>query len=78
MYPDPDRFDISRPLSLSLGFGHGIHTCLGAALARLESRVAFEEIRTRYPRYSVDESGLRRVHMSNVAGFSNVPVEVPA
>jgi cytochrome P450 len=72
-YEDPDRFDIDRPLQLSVGFGHGIHACLGAALARLESRVAFEEIRSRWPRYSVDESGLRRVQMANVAGFSNVP-----
>ncbi len=72
-YDDPDRFDIDRPLQLSVGFGHGIHSCLGAALARLESRVAFEEIRTRWPSYSIDESGLRRVQMANVAGFSNVP-----
>ena len=40
---DPDRFDIGRPQSLAVGFGHGIHTCLGAALARLESRIAFED-----------------------------------
>jgi cytochrome P450 len=72
-YEDPDRFDIDRPLQMSVGFGHGIHSCLGAALARLESRVAFEEIRTRWPRYEIDESGLRRVQMANVAGFSNVP-----
>ncbi len=75
-YPDPDRFDVSRPLKLNVGFGHGIHTCLGAALARLESRIAFEEIATRWPDYEVDEAGCRRVHMSNVAGYSNVPVRV--
>lgn len=77
-YPDPDRFDISRPQSLSVGFGHGIHTCLGAALARLESRVAFEEIARRWPRYIVQDDGLRRVQMANVAGYSNVPVTIPA
>ncbi len=76
-YEDPDRFDIGRPMQLSVGFGHGIHSCLGAALARLESRVAFEEIGKRWPDYSVVEEGLRRVHMSNVAGYSNVPVTVP-
>ncbi len=75
-YPDPDRFDVTRPLRLNVGFGHGIHTCLGAALARLESRIAFDEIATRWPDYEVDESGCRRVHMSNVAGYSNVPVRV--
>lgn len=76
-YEDPDRFDIDRPPSLSVGFGHGIHSCLGAALARLESRIAFEEIAERWPEHSVVEDGLRRVHMSNVAGYSNVPVTVP-
>ena len=39
-------------------------------------RIAFEELRARYPRYRVDEGGLRRVHMANVAGFSHVPVAV--
>lgn len=75
-YPDPDRFDITRPLKLNVGFGHGIHTCLGAALARLESRIAFAEIANRWPDYEVDEAGCRRVHMSNVAGYSNVPIRV--
>jgi len=73
-YEDPDRFDIDREQGLSVGFGHGIHSCLGAALARLESRIAIEELRDRWPRYEIDEDGLRRVQMSNVAGFSNVPV----
>jgi len=73
-YEDPDRFDIDRDQGLGVGLGHGIHSCLGAALARLESRVAFDELRVRWPRYDVDDSGLRRVQMSNVAGFSNVPV----
>jgi cytochrome P450 len=77
-YDDPDRFDIDRPQPLAVGLGHGIHACLGAALARLESRIAFDEIADRWPRYTVDESGLRRVQMSNVAGFSNVPVRAAA
>jgi cytochrome P450 len=76
-YEDPDRFDISRPPQLSVGFGHGIHSCLGAALARLESRIAFEEIARRWPRYEVQDDGLRRVHMANVAGYCNVPVRIP-
>jgi cytochrome P450 len=70
----PDEFDIERPPNVAVGFGHGIHSCLGAALARMESRVAIEEIAKRSTRLDVDESGLRRVHMSNVAGYSNVPV----
>ena len=70
----PDDFDIGRPPSVSLGFGHGVHSCLGAALARMESRIALEELARRWRRLEVDESGLRRVHMSNVAGYKNVPV----
>ena len=75
-YAEPDRFDIRRTPQVALYLGHGIHSCLGAAFARIESRVAFEEIARRWPRYEVDESGLRRVQMSNVAGYSNVPVTV--
>jgi cytochrome P450 len=73
-FDHPDEFDIDRPPSVAVGFGHGIHSCLGAALARMESRVAIEEIAARWRRLEVDESRLRRVHMSNVAGYSNVPV----
>ena len=77
-FDDPDRFDITRPPSLSLGFGYGIHSCLGAALARMESRIAIEELAKRCPRYEVRTDGLERVHMSNVAGYSRVPVRIPA
>jgi len=70
----PDDFDIERPPNVAIGFGHGVHSCLGAALARMESRIALEELAARWRRLDVDESGLRRVHMSNVAGYSNVPV----
>jgi cytochrome P450 len=70
----PDAFDIDRPASVSIGFGHGVHSCLGAALARMESRIAIEELARRWGRLEVDAAGLRRVHMSNVAGYSNVPV----
>jgi cytochrome P450 len=72
-FPDPDHFDIGRPPHLALGFGHGLHFCLGAALARLEGRVGIEEFASRFPRYEVDEAKLRRVHMSNVHGFASVP-----
>jgi cytochrome P450 len=72
-YENPDVFDIHRPASVSLAFGYGIHSCVGAALARLEGRVAIEELATRYPSFRTDEAGLRRVQMSNVAGYSNVP-----
>ena len=70
----PDDFDIDRPPSVSIGFGHGVHSCLGAALARLESRIAIEEIAARWQGLDVDTAGLRRVTMSNVAGYARVPV----
>ena len=72
-YEDPDRFDIDRPNHVALGLGHGVHFCLGASLARLESRIALEEFAARFPQYEVDEANMERVHMSNVHGFSHVP-----
>ncbi len=76
MYERPDDFDVIRGGHTTLAFGYGAHSCLGAWLARLESRLAFEELLTRWPRLRVDHDGLRRVNMSNVAGYSNVPVSV--
>ena len=75
-YDDPDKFDVTREPGLAVGLGHGLHVCLGAALARLESRVAIEEIARRWPAFEVQEAGLRRVQMSNVAGYSSVPITV--
>jgi cytochrome P450 len=75
-FDKPDDFDVNRPPNVAIGFGHGVHSCLGAALARMESRIAIEELAKRWRKIDVDESGLRRVHMSNVAGYSNVPVHV--
>ena len=72
----PDDFDIERAPAISIGFGHGVHSCLGAALARIESRIALEELARRWRSFEVDDVGLRRVHMSNVAGYSHVPVRV--
>jgi cytochrome P450 len=72
-YPDPDRFDVERRITQQLGFGQGVHFCLGASLARLETRVALEEFMRRFPRYQVDEAASRRVHMSNVHGYERLP-----
>jgi cytochrome P450 len=75
-FPDADRFDIDRApgRAQNIGFGYGVHSCLGAALARLESRVAIELLLDVIPEYDVDRSRLRRVAMTNVAGYSSVPV----
>ena len=72
-FPDPDRFDVSRRPESHLALGYGVHFCLGASLARLESRVALEEFSRRFPRIVVDESRCVRVHMSNVHGYERVP-----
>lgn len=73
-YDDPDRFDITRQGPLGITFGHGIHYCIGAHLARLEGRIAFTELYRRWPHLAVDLDAVRYVHMANVAGPSSVPV----
>ncbi len=75
-YEDPDRFDIERKPKRHVGFGYGIHSCLGAWVARLEVRVALEEVLTRFPDWEVDEANIRRVRTSTVRGFSHVPVRI--
>jgi cytochrome P450 len=72
-YPDADRFDVRRTMSRHASFGYGPHFCLGAALARLEARVALEETLARFPTWEIDESGLRWVHTSTVRGYETVP-----
>jgi cytochrome P450 len=74
--PDPDRFDIHRRPHHHVSFGYGIHFCLGAALARLEGRIALEETLTRYPRWEVDHDRAVRLHTSTVRGYAEVPIVV--
>lgn len=77
-FTDGETFDIDRDRlqAQNLGLGYGIHSCLGAALARMETAFALEHLLDFMPRYEVDFEGLRRVNMQNVAGFSHVPVKV--
>ena len=78
-FADPDRFDIDRiPAGHNINFGYGIHSCLGAALARMEGHIALDVMLDLMPEYQIDTTGLRRVAMANVAGWANVPVTVTA
>lgn len=75
-FPERDRIDIRRGQVRQICFGHGQHVCIGKSLARLEARVALEEIRARFPDYEVDEVGLTRTCQAHVRGFQNVPVRI--
>jgi cytochrome P450 len=76
-FPDPERYDVAREIDMHLGLGHGQHICLGASLARLESRIALEELLARVPEYEVAPDGIRRMHSSNVRGYSGLVLEYP-
>jgi cytochrome P450 len=77
-FTNADTFDIDRDRTeaQNLGFGYGVHSCLGAALARMESGIALERLLEFMPRYEVLWDDCERVQMSNVAGWSSVPVRV--
>ncbi|ORB65624.1 cytochrome P450 [Mycolicibacterium tusciae] len=77
-FDDGETFDITRDRTQAqnLGLGYGIHSCLGAALARLETTVALEHLLDFMPRFELDFDGLERVTMQNVAGYHHVPVRV--
>ncbi len=75
-FPDGDRFDIHRKGPPMLTFGQGIHFCLGAALARLEGRIALDELLSRFPEWDVDLAGARLSPTSTVRGWETLPVIV--
>jgi cytochrome P450 len=76
-FEDGDRFDIHREISHHLSFGYGIHFCLGAALARLEGRVAIDEVLNRFPEWSIDWDGAVQAHTPTVRGWEKLPVITP-
>jgi len=77
-FENPDVFDVRRGSKDHMAFGFGVHACVGAALARMETRVVFEEILKRIPAYEIEESALRRAHNPNVRGFTHVPAHFTA
>jgi cytochrome P450 len=73
-FTDADRFDIHRDIGRHLSFGFGIHLCLGAALARLEGRVALDEVLNRFPDWQVDYENAVQARTSTVRGWEKLPV----
>jgi cytochrome P450 len=72
-FPDADRFDVHRAIDRQLAFGYGIHFCLGSALARLEGRVALEEVLTRFPSWEIDWDNAVQARTSTVRGWERLP-----
>jgi cytochrome P450 len=73
-FEDAERFDIHREVGRHLSFGYGIHLCLGAALARLEGRVALDEVLKRFPDWEVDTEHAVQARTSTVRGWETLPV----
>jgi cytochrome P450 len=73
-FPEADRFDIHRSIDHHLAFGYGIHFCLGSALARMEGRVALDEVLQRFPTWEVDWDHAVQTRTSTVRGWDKLPV----
>ncbi len=73
-YTNPDVFDIHRPDITHLTFGFGLHFCLGASLARLQGRVALEEMLNRWPEWDVDYEGMKLAPTTTVRGWDHMPI----
>jgi cytochrome P450 len=76
-FTDGDSFDVHRKIDHHLSFGYGIHFCLGAALARLEGRVALDEVLQRFPEWDVDWDRAKQARTSTVRGWETLPVTTP-
>ena len=76
--PTASVFDIDRRPDRHLAFGYGAHFCLGAHLARMEGRIALEEIHRRLPEYEVDHDAKVRFHSGNVTGWTSLPLTFTA
>jgi cytochrome P450 len=74
VYDHPEGFDLDRENQRPLSFGFGVHLCLGANLARMETKVAFEELLARFPDWELQEAGIVRLRSGNVRGLGALPV----
>ena len=78
-FPDPDRFDVTRNTQGHLAFGYGVHFCLGAPLARLEARVALEQVLDRLPGLRrADDAPLPRIASMFLRGLQSLPLAFEA
>jgi cytochrome P450 len=73
-FPNGDTFDIHRKIDHHLSFGYGLHFCLGAALARLEGRIALDEVLQRWPEWEIDSDNAKMARTSTVRGWETLPV----
>lgn len=76
-YDDPDSFNIHRDTISHLTFGKGVHYCLGANLARLEGRVALDELLNRFPEWDIDYANAKLTPTSTVRGWERLPIVLP-
>jgi cytochrome P450 len=76
VFEDAERFDIHRETRKHIAFGSGIHFCMGANLARLEARVAFEELLGRFPKYRVTAEALSYFNTPSIRGPKALPVRL--
>ncbi len=72
-YPNGESFDIHRTGS-HLSFGQGLHFCLGSSLARMQARVALEEMLRRWPEWNIDFDNAAMAHTSSVRGWGRLPI----
>jgi cytochrome P450 len=75
-YPDAERFDVRRRVDRHFTFAYGAHFCLGAALARLEGRIALEEVLKRFPDWEVDHDEAKFAATSTVRGWETLPAAI--
>jgi len=77
-WDDPEKFNVERKPARHVALGYGVHTCLGASLARLESTIALEEVMKRIGDWELEVDKLERTRTSTVRGYSSVPVKIIA
>jgi cytochrome P450 len=76
-FPDSDRFDMRRKVDRHLSFGFGAHYCLGQALARLEGRIALDEVLQRFPEWHLNLDDAEFMYHADMRGYESLPIVIP-